>query len=453
MNIKKITALTLAVLTLGASVSCGEEKPEDMSDSQEESENEAPESSPITLTLDTPYNIGSLASAVAEYNRSQDDYYIDLKNRYTESQFREDPDLREQSFNELKLDMVSGKAADIIAVEPHQMEMFVNLGMFTDMYALMELYDGVKKEDLLQNILEGFEVDGKLPALSYGFHISSAAVEKEYAGENAESWTPEQAVAAYEAMPDDLTFFEAGDTSQLVWYMTKTAYRSYVDEENGTCNFTDSSFVELLELACDNPKGNNIGENDMVKRLILYSFSGQTADFYREFNGQDVEFVGFPSEDGYGAVGTSAIVFGISESCENKEGAWDFMCYLLSKRYQRDLIESDLNRYFPILKEVFDEQAFAQDTEAYSHDNMWYFLMQTYENNPDAELTPEQAQQKIYDYLTTLKFDPYSGEYYNNELVGIIYEECAAAAAGGTTAQECAELLQNRISIYLSERS
>ncbi|MBQ8297251.1 MAG: extracellular solute-binding protein, partial [Ruminococcus sp.] len=447
------TALTLAILTVGAFTSCGEDKPEDIRDSQEEAENDTPADEPITLTLDTPYNIGSLASAVAEYNRSQDDYIIELKSRYTTSEFQEDPELWKKSFNELKLDMVSGKTADIIAVEPHLMGMFVDLGMFTDMYALMEQYDGVKKEELLPNILEGFEVDGELPAISYGFYIRTAAAKTRYVGEDAESWTPEQAMAAYNAMPDDLTFLQDGDTSQLVWYMTKTAQFSYIDEESSTCNFTDSSFVDMLELACGNPKGGNIGEDDMVKQLILNAFGGQAADFYSQFGGEDVTFVGFPSEDGYGAAGSSAMMFGISESCQNKEGAWDFICYLLSKRYQRDLLESDMNRYFPILKEVFDEQAFEQDTEALSHDNMWYFLVQTYENNPDADLTPEQAQQKLYDYLTTLKFTPYYGRYGTTELENIISEECQAAAAGGSTAQECADLLQNRISIYLSERA
>ena len=58
VSIKKITALTLAVLTLGASVSCGEEKPEDMSDSQESQneKNQQPEKTVIDIDYLTYQN-------------------------------------------------------------------------------------------------------------------------------------------------------------------------------------------------------------------------------------------------------------------------------------------------------------------------------------------------------------------------------------------------------------
>ena len=42
---------------------------------------------------------------------------------------------------------------------------------------------------------------------------------------------------------------------------------------------------------------------------------------------------------------------------------------------------------------------------------------------------------------------------YNQTLYNILMEEYEAFAAGDKTAEECAEIIQNRVSIYLSENS
>ena len=42
---------------------------------------------------------------------------------------------------------------------------------------------------------------------------------------------------------------------------------------------------------------------------------------------------------------------------------------------------------------------------------------------------------------------------YNQTLYNILMEEYEAFAAGDKTAAECAEIIQNRVSIYLSENS
>ena len=70
-----------------------------------------------------------------------------------------------------------------------------------------------------------------------------------------------------------------------------------------------------------------------------------------------------------------------------------------------------------------------------------------FDRSEDFNISDETVQ-KAYDYITGVEFDP----YLNYILSNMITEECRAVLEGDKTAEECADILQSRISIYLSER-
>lgn len=445
-TIKKITALTLTSVLLCGAVSCGKRN-EDISNSRKNTQDGR-----IVLSVDTPYVTGQIASAVSEYNRSQDSCMLEVKNYYTTTEMNEDPSLYDKAVAQMKLDMASGKCCDIIAVPADQMQTLIKLDMFTDMYELMEQYDGLKKEDLLPNILEGFEVGGELPAISYMFTIRTAVAKTKYVGENTESWTPQQAMEAFEAMSEDMVFVAGGSSQRLAEYMTAKSVSDYVDFETNTCNFTDGRFGALIDFSAENGINEDYESEALVKQVIMYGFNGQTANFYdydSGINGEEVTFVGYPSENGCGAKCGCGMVFAINKNCAYKEQAWDFICSMFTENYQKHIREKQIEYGFPMLKSVFDMMAFEYDTEAMSHNNMWFGIIRTHEQYPETSMDPEAAVMKLYNYLTNLKFQPYSHEALEN----IVEEEYASVLAGEKTGEQCGELTENRISIYLSERS
>ena len=112
---------------------------------------------------------------------------------------------------------------------------------------------------------------------------------------------------------------------------------------------------------------------------------------------------------------------------------------LKDKNYQHKANEE--NRGLPVIKSFYDDyMSLSADNE-----NSILFAPDWQEDTP---ITKEQAEQ-IRDYIFRTKFSP----YFNFEINSIISEECAAVINGEKTGSECADILNNRIGIYLSERS
>ena len=467
VNIKKITALTLAVLTLGASVSCGEEKPEDMSDSQEETQEDTPQDGKIKITMGMPGINQLLMPYIVDFNNTSDEYEIEIVN-YAE-QVEDDAD-GSKALRALQLDMATDKAPDIIGLAPLYMAELLQKDVLADMYELMDSCDGVKREDFLPNVLEGFDVNGEIPAVSYSFFIRTAVAKTKFVGDDAESWTPEQAIAAFEEYSSDMQFLGVDSHSYRPSdYMLFKAANSCVSLEDYTCDFSESDFITMLEYLKNHPEAltekpvledmtddeidvffQELGreyydDESLVKDLIISGINQSMGySVYAEFGGEEVTYVGYPSDDGNGAYTEAGWMFGISERSPNKEAAWEFICFMLSNEGIMDELY-ERSGGIPILQKYLDNQRNNKDTE--DHRSIYYPLTLT-DDSEDRVYITDEAVQQLYDYIINVEFEPYTDSRIEN----MIDEEVAPVLEGDRSAQECADILNSRISIYLSER-
>lgn len=465
-TIKRITALALAAMTLCTGVSCSNEKTEL---SETSTRVTADGKTIITIgmpglnTLAMPYVVGfndycrknmlNYEIEIVDYSKMVDD----------------DDEYATKAVNKLKMEMATDNTPDIVVLHPMYMAELLQKGVFEDMYSLMESYDGANPEDFMPNVLEGLEYDGEIPAVPYSFFIRTAVAKTEFVGEDAENWSVEQAIEAYEKYSGEMQF--VGTQSEedfLADYILKKASKNCVDLENYTCNFSNPEFLSLLEFLRDNPKQSAyapdfdamteqevdaffrdrelefINDTSLIKPVTIDNL-GQALgnEIYTYFGGEDVTFVGYPSEDGIGAVTYTNWLFGISRESKNKEGAWEFINYLLSEDVQTELYETG---GIPVIKKYLDEQYNNKDTE--DHRSIYYELYARGDYNARLYIT-EKAVQQYYDYILSAKFEPYSDE----RIEAMIDEECAAAIAGEKSPEEVARILDSRISIYLSEKS
>lgn len=467
-TIRKITALTLAVLTIGAATSCGKDKPEEINDSQESTdENEVGGKTKITIGMPTVNQL--VLPYVVEFNNTNDLYEVEIID-YSKQVEDDDAD-NTKAMQAMKMDLISENPPDIIAgLHPTYMAEFLQKDAFADMYELMDAYDGVKREDFLPNVLEGLEVNGEIPAMTYGFFIRTAVAKTKFVGEEAENWTPEQAIEAYKKYSEQMQYIGVNHSEDaLSDYMLLKASRNCVNEADYTCNFINTEFTSLLDFLHENPSQGSYpvdyttmsaSEIDVLyteremqmyndKSLIFcvgisYFNAGLGRELYARFGGEDITFVGYPSEDGNGAVTEASWMFGISEKSENKEAAWLFMNSLFEDEAQRDFYGTGTG--IPVIKKYLDEQKNNKDTE--DARSIYSPLVLHGDHEITMNITDE-AVQKYYDYILSVKFEPYR-DFRVEEMVR---EECAAALAGEKTAEEVAEILQSRVEIYLSERS
>ena len=458
-TIRKIAALAAVSMLLGTAASCGKDN-EEINDSQE-STTEQNSSGKTEITIGMPAFNNQFFPNISKFNGDSRDYIMKTVDY---SKLVDDDEDGSKAMHKLKMDLVSGSAPDIIILNSVDMMDFVNTGAFTDMYELMEQYDGVKKSDFLPNIIKGFEVDGKIPALSYGFFIETAASKTALVGDDKESWTPEEAMEAYDSMPEDMRFCSNLSETALADYMMKKSADSSVDLANYTCNFTNGEFSRLLNFCRDNPvkaeyesdiggESSYFSENQLailndkqlVEEIEIRSFSQSIGNvIWTNFGGEDITFVGYPSESGCGAVTSSLWMFGISDNCENKEAAWQFINYMLSSSFQKSINESDSG--LPVIQSILDYHLKNKDREDYR--TIYYSRLYEGGIAPEGEYITDEAVQKLYDYIMSVDFDPYC----NFEIDNIIKEEYSAVISGEKTGEECADILQSRISIYLSEK-
>ncbi len=465
---KKITALTLSILTVGAFTSCSKDKPEDISDSQESSSSEITEDGKTVITIGMPGINSMLVPYITDFNRKNKNYHLEIID-YSKD-IGEDDIEATKAFNAMKLAIATDEAPDIVALNSAWMAELLPKDMFTDMYALMDSCEGVKREDFLPNVLEGFEVNGEIPAISNCFVIETAVAKTKFVGEECENWTPQQAIDAYNKYSDSMEFvLTNGDN--LPQFMLKKAMRSSVDLSNYTCNFMNSEFINVLDFVS---KANITDEDTFVdfslmtdEEISAYMMDRETCFIndkalisaseirgigqvvanwmYSGFGGEDVTFVGYPSEDGNGAVTRSSWMYAISEKSQNKEAAWEFINSLLSEEAMEEIYET--TEGIPVLTEYLDKQKNNKDKE--DHRSIYYKLYVPGGDFEEGMYITEEVVQKLYDYILSVKFEP----YYDWEIDSMISEECAAAIAGEKSAEEVAEILDSRLGIYLSERS
>lgn len=463
-TIKRITALALAVMTLCGGVSCGKEKPEDISDSQEKEES-IDSSEKETLTIAVTEHISDLSEYVRRFNLKDEEYEINLVN-YSLSAEESESSFYSDAFNQLKMDFVAGEKIDMVILPPENMYAMAKNGYLADMYDIMESNDKLKKEDFLPNVLEGLEVDGKLPAICESFFILTTVAKESNISESLANWTLDEAIDFYNSIPEDADLLYKmweGMESDALWggntlenFIMRRIVRDCIDLPNGTCEFGDTfrQAVEFLE-GKDFLKSNIIqDENTDISAeqwslindkafLNCTMIAGFNAYLSQEvssvFGGEDITFVGYPSENGCGAVTETGILCGITANSEMKNEAWDFICRRLEGSNDSDAI--------PVLTEKLEKDAASKGT----NDNWALRKPQQMPYPEDGKLITisDETVQKTLDYIKSIRFEP----YYASQAEAIICEEYKSVLAGEKTLDECVEILENRISIYLSEQS
>lgn len=443
----KITALTLALLTLGAFASCGENE-EEINDSQESSAaSDAEYAGETVINVALTYYDSNIISKAEAFSKDSAEYEIHIRN-YTENNENND------AFDRLKMDILSGEPFDIVVGAPQEISRLVSAGYMTDIYPLMEQGSGVKREDFLPNVLAGLEQDGELSAMCYGFRIRTAAAKTDNVGAEMENWTQQEAMDFYNNMPDGTEYLY----HETMWYdfpnyMLAGAARAYIDLENSACSFDDGEFAELLDMLVSLPEFENtefdagemalVNDNAFISEVWINGINSYAAlQLYCSFGGADITYVGYPSSDGNGAITETDVMFGILDSSSAKSGAWEFLSTLFTDGFQKNI---GLDGNIPVTVSTVDYLAY--DLSEWNGGSIREKQEFPYGSGQIMQMSDEAIQQ-LADYVSTVDFEP----YFDSQLNSIVKEEYRAVLEGESTPQEGAQMLQNRISIYLSER-
>jgi ABC-type glycerol-3-phosphate transport system substrate-binding protein len=252
----------------------------------------------------------------------------------------------------------------------------------------------------------------------------------------------------------------------------------FIDKNTGKCNFDSDGFIKVLQFA-KNLSATSIWENggdggvrpfDIYAKEMGDDYWSEMETAYREnrvllqieyFNsfrgywqlmkgtyGEDINFIGFPTDSRNGSAINPTFKLAMSAKSKLSEGAWQFMRYFLTDEYQNTLsydFPIKLSRIDALAKEAMEPYKWTDEVtgEVIEYPTTWYIGGESIEIG---EITQEYVD-VVMNFIRSLN----QVVRYDTSMMNIINEETAAFFAGSKTAEETAKIIQNRVSIYVSE--
>ncbi len=410
------------------------------------------------ITLAVALNIDSIQPMIADFNSGSNLYRVNVKNysdghEHTIGGF-------ESAAHDLEMDIISGNAPDMVWLDTNETEKLASKGAFTDLYELMDSDTRFTRDAFLPNYLEAAETDGHLYSITPTFMIRTMAAKSKFV--DKENWTFDEFKSAYESRPEGMELFETANNRNAVFDRLSNSGADFIDLTTHTCSFDSQEFIDMLEFAGQFPGVDEYAWEQCSCRNDTALLSDMYFSSFRDINvqkqsvfGEAITFVGAPSADGKGSVMLPSNQFAIMETSDNKEGAWEFIKLFLADECfngSPDGIPVTENGLKKVMEAALEPPFYYDELNGNKKVYMDETGMDSY-SNEQIKITPmTDDEQKRYEQFVRSVRRISSG---NTELAisSIISEETEYYFAGEHSAKQCAEMIQNRVSILLSEQS
>ena len=354
---------------------------------------------------------------------------------------------------------------DLLSTNSLPIDKYAAKGLLEDLYTYMDADPEYGRDKFVPAVLNALQTeDGKLYQMVSSFSVYSVMGDGDRVGyENG--WTLAELEEVMAQMPEGTEVFSIGTTRDSVLsFALAFGMDDYVNWETGECSFDSQGFVDLLEFCNSFPKefdwesyeySEEDSDPDRImsgRQLLLQSslYSFEEFQMYSAMFNNNVVFKGFPCESRNGNALNVGTGIAMTTSCADKQGGWGFIRSMLSAEYQE---ENTWN--FPSNQEAFDNMLEEAMTPEYYTDPEtgeqveqskggwgWGSL-----NIELYALTQEEAD-AIVDVINSVN-KIYS---YDQDIMNIVNEECAAYFNGEKSAQDTANLIQSRVKIYVNEQ-
>ena len=386
----------------------------------------------ILATISDPFFMG-LSTIVSEFNDESDEYTLVFKDYSEGGQYD-----AEQAKMRLNVDMGSGKYPDLIyfstGLSPYP---FISHGYLSD---ISEFFDSeIGPGDIA--IAKALDINGGIYFISSRFYIETHIASYDRFGDRY-YWTLDEYLEIEKNMPpgEDTMY---NTTKEYFLRKLSSRYLSLaIDWQAGTCDFNNPDFIEILKAstrinenledienmnyapgAVRVAEGSIVAISTWINRVWMLAYNEALA-------GEQLSLIGCPTVDG--SCGSDVFIdnpFGIVSQSGNEEGCWEFIKYILENAPTSD---NGLSVYLPDLMAEFNR--------AKSEENG---VLGVYLTLTDTDI------ERFFNLLNEID----TVAVYDEKVLEIIEDESSALFNGERTAEETAELIQSRVSLYVSEQS
>ena len=409
---------------------------------------EIPVRSTVTIGIPKGDTRESVLDYVADFNEKSQEYELEVK--YYEISGQE----------ALYKDLLKGQGPDLIDLSFVDMNALANKEVLEDLNPYLEQSKEAATEDLISGIVTGGTINGELVCICPSFYIWALAIPEGWSEEHG--WTPERMLEMGYANPDSNLVAASSHLNCLFMYILPVAVDGFIDWENRECSFDSERFIGILngikglELEPNQPDSFTSKEGFFKREYlmcnVLISSPEDYADVAQALDGVG-ELVGYPEPEGKPHfLMLSNCSFGINSASRNKEGAWSFLEYLLSREFQDS--HAGIQDNFPVRKDAFEKRLGVSFAETYPHTTGTKGIYQSAFTFELHDRYPEVTEQDIKELRFIVEHCYYDKNRVNGtsfDYAGIILEEASAFFQDAKTAEETARIIQNRMSLYLKE--
>lgn len=447
------------------------------------------------ITVGAKYEDYQLKEYIDIFNESHDDMQVDIK-LYENDYSGEQPDLKgDENFAK---DMLDGNLPDVILMEDTSCNFgSANLykqNIICDLYGFIDSDENLSRESFVPNVIKGLEIDGGLYALPNVFSLSMPYTAKEKFVGDIETWDFNSYMNIVENLPDGMGISWWENSTDGVYdtkYQRMGCYNwsNWADFENNTCNFMNDEFIRYLnycngadvidvkpETVDDFPEPLSDEEGDYLFRMqqrqfiddlalfnhaSLSSYSGYLYITEGEFGGEPIRILGeignnnTPVTLEFGGVNP----YSITETSDKKDLAWKFVSSMISDEFYSEYKSGNGFFGFPItksgleIKAEFDKRPQDNQYDEGFEDYTGYIYYYGDGEKPSKLGYVDDKITETVNGLIEQAVPEKAGIYPGEDFYNIAYEEFDRFFNGQTSAQQCAEAMQNRLSIYLSENN
>ena len=429
----------------------------------------------------------SLRSKIVEYNKSNDQYRIQVVDY---SEYATDDDYN-AGVTKLTTEIISGSVPDLFLTSNLPIDKYAAKGVVADLYTFMDGGSGLSRDYFVPQVLKAIEKEGKLYELPTKFSVETAYALSSIV-DQYDTWNVTAVQDAMTQLQEGATVFSTGWTKSSVLNNCLTRnLAAFVDWTTGKCTFDSEAFQQLLafcnsfpddsssddgiayssEAATVDTMDDPVWESDATRILsgkqlmATTSFYGFEDYIYNIYPVKDkVTFVGYPSESG--EPGNSFYIqcpMAISSVTKYPDAAWDFVSTMIRQTNE----DAESMYAFPISQEAFDKKMTAVMTEQYQLDENGEQVDWDEDGEPDKmsigsyEVVEngESTWQEVYaltqedvDQILSVINSATGIVDYDDEILSIVSDEVSAYFAGDKDVQTTANMIQSRVNLYVQEQ-
>lgn len=300
----------------------------------------------------------------------------------------------------------------------------------------------INREDFIPNILKAMEYDGRLTTVSPSFQLCTLAGKASLL-EKYEEWDFQAMKELLGEHPDAQLLLGTAPEEALEIFL-RYSMDDFYDQETGECSFSSPEFTEMLTIAAglsaEYDSDASIQELLHKEEVLLYQaylVDCLNIQLIQKLFGEEAAYPGYP---GAGNLISFSYRWAVSNLSENKEGAWEFIKFLLTEEQFKDILGG-----FPVRQQYFDEMV-----EEAMKENENIGFISTLQDGTTIKMEPLTDEQA--GILRKLVYSAEKTVEYDTEIYNIIVEEAQSYFAGQKTAEEVGAVIQDRVEIYLEEK-